>query len=219
MSESATNKIAGIATVWLIDSRTVTDEQLAPLLSWLSISEIERYKRFMRPLRQRQFLIGRLLLRCVLARTLNIAVNSIVLTEQANNAPLLHIPNLTNTPEFSLSHTGNWIACAVSLSTQLGLDIEELNTSRDLHALSQQAFSADENAWLALQADDSKVAAFYQLWSRKEAHYKLTQSHALPHNDYCYTLPHPAISIVLCTEFELGELPKLETVDWVKLLP
>lgn len=208
-----------LALIWLVDGNTVDDKLLSPYISWLTSSEMKRYQRFSRPMRQRQFLIGHILLRFALSKTLTIPVNAISLTERPNQAPLLHIAKQTVVPGFSLSHTGNWVACAVSATSKLGLDIELLDASRDLNALSLKSFSSEENAWFVSLPNKAKVTAFYQLWSLKEARYKLNQTKLTLHTDshqkeYTYTLPHSDISIVLCCEQELTELPKVEMINW-----
>lgn len=198
---------APVATVWLVDGRTVGDDILARYVAWLNPAELERYQCFVRPERQRQFLIGRVLLRLALGNLLNVQAASISLTERSGNAPLLNWPKPA--PGFSLSHSGPWVACAVSAQTALGLDIEVKNAARDLTLLSEQAFDADDIAWIHAQPDDRRVAAFYGLWSSKEARYKLASSHNLTSGASCIVLSHPDISMALCSALSLMAVPKL----------
>jgi 4'-phosphopantetheinyl transferase len=201
-----------VATVWLFDGRTVGDQELLPRLDWLNAAETERYRRFVRPERQRQFLIGRILLRLALGELLGVQPRTISLTERPNQAPLLNWP--LPAPGFSLSHSGPWIACAVSAQTALGLDIEVMNPDRDLVALSEQAFDADDTATVEALQGDAKVTMFYRLWSKKEARYKLVSGAGRFAVDSYHVLAHPDISIVLCSEYPLDSTSLHEIGDW-----
>ncbi|PXX47559.1 4'-phosphopantetheinyl transferase family protein [Undibacterium pigrum] len=191
------------ASIYLLSLHTLTDSVLVNFLPWLSESEVQRYQRFIRPERQRQFLAGRILLRQALARLLDMSATELELIEQAGNAPRLVRPELSDAG-FSLSHSGPWVACAVSASTKLGLDIEMLNPERDFSALALQAFNADENAWLAQQDAGNRLHDFYQLWTTKEAQIKLNQK-----SMQCVHLPHPELSITLCSSRRLTSAPQL----------
>ncbi|MGV8894136.1 MAG: 4'-phosphopantetheinyl transferase family protein [Burkholderiaceae bacterium] len=184
-----------------MDGRTAGDDTLARYVAWLNPAELERYRRFVRPERQRQFLIGRILLRLALAKLMQVQPTTISLTERPGNAPLLHWAQPA--PGFSLSHSGPWVACAVSAQTVLGLDIEVMNPARDLSALSTQVFDADDIACLRAQPDKKQVAAFYALWSIQEARYKLASTHDLASGQSCIALPHRDISMVLCSALPL----------------
>lgn len=207
------------ALVWMIDGGRCSERQLAPWLACLTDAERQRYQRFIRAARQREFLIGRILLRFAVARLTNLAFASVSVIERQNNAPLLRLPATISAaashPSVSLSHSRGWVACAVSADTQLGLDIEMRDASRDLMALSQAAFSAQEHEWLSQQTEASRTAEFYALWSSKEAMYKLMSNtdnqSAQPEladtggkltsgvNWHLKQLSHPQLSISLCS--------------------
>lgn len=203
-TSSDANPNAGpVATVWLLDGRSVGDDQLLPYVSWLTPDELQRYQRFLRPERQRQFLLGRILLRYSLGELLDIAPSSISLSERPGHAPVLNLKQ--GLPGFSLSHSGPWVACAVSEQSALGLDIELLNGARNLLALAEQAFDATECTLLTEKQGDARVAAFYTLWSTKEARYKLASTATSDSVAHCMTFPHTDISIVLCSELPLTD--------------
>lgn len=182
------------------------------LLSCVSDSELLRYQRIARPVRKKQFLVGRLLLRHSLAHLLKMNPRNIALIERERQAPLLHIAVGNALPYFSISHSANWVACACSASVTLGLDIEHYDVRRNLEAISQHTFQPDEVAWLNKQPD--RVAAFYMLWSRKEARFKLTQSYVKAEIEHCYELSHPAMSAVLMTGRSLDTTPVFESMSW-----
>lgn len=190
----------------------MSDQHLLPYLTWLGPGEIERYQRFIRPQRQRQFLLGRILLRSLLGQTLNVSPPDIPLSERPGSAPLLH--GAEAKPHFSLSHSGDWVACALSEQTPVGLDIEVLNPQRDLLALSEQALDEDETALIWGLQGEARVKMFYACWSRKEALYKLTSADASASGQHCVNLSHPDISIVLCSASALVSVPTLKSFNW-----
>lgn len=199
------------ALLWITDADAVTDADLQRYRSWLTASEMARHQRFVRAQRQRQFIVGRVLLRTALARALGIAPQDIKLEEQVGKAPRMATPVLKAAPGFSIAHSGRWVACAVSTQTALGLDIELRDGSRDLAALAAQAFDADEMAqWARIQgySGDERVDGFYRLWSEKEARFKL----GVALGGHCVVLPHAELSVVLCSEQPLARPPKMELV-------
>jgi 4'-phosphopantetheinyl transferase len=190
----------------LLDCRHLTDQALAPFTCWLGASETERLARFVRRERRRQFVAGRALLRQSLAQLLGLEPHEVKLLERAGNAPLLDMHGC-EAVGFSVSHSGDWVACALSATSRLGLDVELLDPSRNIDALAAQAFDAGQQAWLAARPPGSRMRDFFQLWSAAEARFKLG---APPADEI--TFAHPELSIVLCSERHLARPPQLKTV-------
>ena len=162
------------ATVWLLDIRRVSEFAVADFEQRLAASEAHRYANFKRSQRKRQFLVGRMLLRLAVGKMMNVPVHEITVIDRVESAPELFVPNgQFLPPNFSISHTGNWVGCALSSEVMLGFDIEVNDFSRDIVALSQAAFHPNEQLWLMQQPDAVRIAAFYRLWSTREALYKL----------------------------------------------
>ena len=190
------------ASIWLLDIRSIETAQISRYAAWLGPAEAARHARFVRPLRQRQFVLGRVLLRLAMGKTLGVSPVDIVLGERPGQAPLLLLP--AGGPYFSISHSGHWVACAVSTTTRLGLDIELRDPGRDVLALAHQAFGAAVAADLEKLPQKERPEAFYQRWSEAEARYKLGVTAAS-----CVTLAHAELSIVLCSAAPLARAPAL----------
>lgn len=203
------------ATVWLVDSRIVGEIELQRGFLWLSAEERLRYDAFLRPQRQRQFLIGRILLRIALGKLLEVPAERISLTGQSNHAPRLNWSGAA--PYFSLSHSGSWVACAVSPDTALGLDIEVIDPARDLIALAEQAFDPDEFARFGQLDSDDQLRAFYLLWSTKEAKFKLaSNANSVSESSTqvsCIDLSQTDLSIILCSSHALLAIPQIIRSD------
>ncbi len=185
------------ASLQLVDGRSIAPAQLDEWSGWLGSGEAQRYQRFVRAERRRQFVIGRALARTMLGQLLGAAPPSLLIEDRPGQAPVLS--GLDPNTFFSISHSGHWIACAVSADTALGLDIEQLDAGRDIAALATQSFDAACCAWLAARPDASRLRDFYQLWSTQEARIKLNAEPASS-----LVLAHPDLAIVLCSAAPLS---------------
>lgn len=190
--------------LWLTDADALGDAALAPFVGWLGPSELQRYQGFTRPLRRRQFLIGRVLLRQALGALLGVPGDGIALLERRGNAPLLDRPDSAHIG-FSISHSGRWVACAVSGESMLGLDIEVADPTRDLHALAEHAFEPEAIALLRARPESTRVGDFYHMWCAKEARIKLQVEQGA-----CAHFQHDGLAIALSSEQVLTHLPLLE---------
>ena len=80
-------------------------------------------------------------------------------------------PRIAGGPEFSLSHSGERVLCALS-DEAVGADIQQLRPYKP--ALVRRFFTAEEGAWLEEQRERDQ--AFSLLWSLKESYVKLLGS-------------------------------------------
>jgi 4'-phosphopantetheinyl transferase len=210
-----------------VDSRRIHDADLSYFAQQLGDDEKRRLANFVRAERQRQFLLGRVLLRLALARLVGVSPNKIEIIECPDSAPQVVLPDsILVQPGYSVSHSANWIACAVSGDATLGLDIELIDLTRDVIALSHAAFNADECIWLQHQPSDLQVREFYHLWSLKEALYKMrtgNDSDGVPslvdtsgillsqgEGWHSYALAHEDLSLVISSTQPLSTLQLLE---------
>ena len=91
-------------------------------------------------------------------------------------------------PFFSLSHSGSYVAFAVS-DSPIGIDVEDLSVHRktDHRKIAQRFFTANETEWIG---DDRE--RFFRVWTFKEAYAKATgQSAAQNLSVWDYTAPRP----------------------------
>lgn len=194
--------MAASLALHLVDGRCIAGAALDEFATWLAPAEAARYQRFVRPERRRQFVIGRVLARQALAELLGVTPRMLCIEDRPGQAPVLSDPHSTSS--FSISHSGPWVACAVSADGAVGLDIEQLDGRRNIGALAAQAFDAERCAWLAARPAASRVRDFYNLWSAQEARIKLGVEAATT-----FELFHPELSVVLCSARPLAEAPQL----------
>jgi 4'-phosphopantetheinyl transferase len=226
--------------LWLLDGSLVHECDLAFFVGQLGVSEARRYGAFRRRERKRQFLLGRILLRFAVSRLLSLPPDTLSVVERDGNAPGLVLPDSQSVqPSFSLSHSGDWVACAVSLSVNLGVDIELNDPTRSILDVSQMAFHPNEHSWLLQHSEAVRLSVFYQLWCAREALYKLmtalsreTVLLSLVGVDdklalygpgwHGYTLAHFDLTIAVCSDQPLSALQKMELAglsrpDWLAL--
>jgi 4'-phosphopantetheinyl transferase len=220
------------ATVWLLDIERVTESAVVDFEQRLAASEAHRYANFARIQRKRQFLVARMLLRVAASKMMNVPVHEITVRDRVESAPELFVADgQFSPPNFSISHSGNWVGCALSTEVMLGFDIEVNDPDRDIVALSEAAFQPNEQLWLIRQPDVNRIAAFYQLWSTREALYKLMSNlgrempssslnSAGDHDDsqgwHRRAVMHNRLTAVVCSA---EPITQLEKVDLAGLTP
>ncbi len=74
-------------------------------------------------------------------------------------------------PDFNISHSQDWMAVAISLNGQVGLDIEVARPRKNYLNVAESIFANDEYQWMLKQRDT--LTAFWQLWTLKESALKL----------------------------------------------
>jgi 4'-phosphopantetheinyl transferase len=145
-------------------------------LDWLGDAERERLSTMTAPRRRAQFITGHWLARQCLAARAGGRWQDYTLSAPEDGAPqVLAAPASAGDPEyFSLSHSGDWLACAVS-PLPVGVDVECSDRARDFQAL---------NDWMhepaalrdAPGGPQELQAWFYAQWTLKEAWLKQATS-------------------------------------------
>lgn len=183
--------------LWLADTAPLGADWFAAGLGWLNEAERLRHGRFVRAERRRQFVAGRVLLRMALGTLLDVGPRAIALIERPGNAPALAFPEQPGLG-LSISHSGQWVACAVNLTGPVGIDIERIDPARNVLAIAEQAFASEEAGWLKSLDPAERVEAFYRMWCRYEAHIKLGCKGV---HDIFHTFP--GVALVLSSTDEL----------------
>lgn len=140
--------------------------------TWLSPTEQTRLQRLKIPSRRNQYLSGHWLARCLLAQQHGGQASDWMLQERPSLPPLV-IGHETNR-YLSLSHSGDWIACALS-DQPVGIDIEQRLPPRDALLRFQHLLLAAGELPDTLSVDE-----LLQRWVAKEAWIKQHHGSALP---------------------------------------
>jgi 4'-phosphopantetheinyl transferase len=74
--------------------------------------------------------------------------------------------------QFSISHTRDLVALAFANGAQVGIDLEYMQAAVDQLELAERIMSEDDFRAFALLPHGERKAAFYRVWTRKEAYLK-----------------------------------------------
>jgi len=141
------------------------------------LDEVERgrYEAYRREADKRRFLTGRALIRGVAAAALDVAPGSVTLDSSCFDCGKPHgKPRIVGASlEVSISHSGDWVALAVTSGVPVGVDVEEVRGA-DVDGLAGICFSPAELTVFQGLPQDARQGAFFTYWARKEAVLKAT---------------------------------------------
>lgn len=103
--------------------------------------------------------------RTVLSRYVGISPQDMQFAEGEHGKPELVGAAL----QFNLSHSGDWLACAVTAGTPVGVDLERCKTERASVKVARRFFREEEAVLLENSSGDSMAERFYDFWTLKEA--------------------------------------------------
>jgi 4'-phosphopantetheinyl transferase len=152
----------------------VSSATLASFAATLSLSERERASRFHFERHRHRFIAGRGLLRALLGRYLEVEPMRIEFTYGAAGKPMLAASDPQTALHFNLAHSKDLGLIAITRSGPVGVDVEQIRALNDAEELVARFFSQREHATFKDLPDSEKPAAFFNLWTRKEAWLKAT---------------------------------------------
>jgi 4'-phosphopantetheinyl transferase len=155
--------------VWWAHPAAETPE----LLSLLDDIERTRYEAYRRDVDKLRFLTGRALIRGVAAAELGRNPGDITIDSSCFDCGKPHGKPKIDGLEVSISHSGDWVALAVTDTMPVGVDVEEVRDA-EVDDLARIAFSPDELAAFKAVLPQQRKGAFFTYWSRKEAVVKAT---------------------------------------------
>jgi len=136
-------------------------------LAVLGPDEAQRAGRLRDPARRQAYVHAHACLRLLLARRLrDTAAAAISFATGPSGKPRLDREPLP--VHFSLSYRSGLVAIALG-DEALGIDVERVADGIDTAGIAGRFFTPDEQAHLAATAPGARRAAFYSLWTRKEA--------------------------------------------------
>ncbi len=137
----------------------------------LSPDEQKRARRFKFEKDQQAFIIARGTLRIILSHYLTLSPEQIKFKYSSKGKPSLDQDPLPL--HFNLSHAYGKAIYAIALDKNIGVDIEYIRKIEVL-SLAKRFFCSSEYQWLNSLPLEEQYAAFFQLWTCKEAYLKAT---------------------------------------------
>lgn len=153
------------ADLYLLNTASVDADLVIRLASELAPDERRHWHEIHQAGRQHEYLLGRVLLRRLLAERLHCRADALTFGIGAHGKPTL----LSHRWQFNLSHSGEWLVIALCEEGPLGVDIEMGLRHRPILPLAKRFYAPSEYQWLNTQPREEQHSAFYRLWSRKEA--------------------------------------------------
>lgn len=167
-------------------------------LGLLSHDERARAERMRSAVARVQFVLSRAALRVLLAGVANDGTGPRDLCFQYGPRGKPYLPG---GPSFNVSHSADAVIIAIADKGRVGVDVERVRSVQRMDRVAARKFTPAEHAWFAAagtgtdaDADaDLRNAAFFRIWTRKEAFAKaLGQGLAAPYRSFSVAPPHPS---------------------------
>lgn len=137
----------------------------------LDAAEQVRAGQYTNSLLRHRHVEARGLLRCILTQYINQPPATINIKTAEHGKPYL-ADCIKWT--FNLSHAGDSLVIAIAQVGRVGIDIEHCKSRGNLPQLAAKCFADSEAAYWQALDDNDKTAAFYRIWTAKEAFVKAT---------------------------------------------
>jgi 4'-phosphopantetheinyl transferase len=185
-------------------TRLVTDQQLLIERECLSADEQSRAAQLVFAEDRRDFIAAHALLRQTMSAHAPSDPGAWTFTQGAHGKPLLAPSGESIALTFNMSHTRGLVACVVSRSVDVGIDVERINQGADALNIARDQFSPEEVSALEQCHGAALAARFIELWTLKEAYVKATGTGVIAGIKACTFTFGPTDS--LCCEVG-GEAP------------
>ena len=147
--------------------------QMTALASTLSLDERTRAERFHFSRHRDRFIAARAFLRAILGRYLQVEPARLEFVYSSRGKPAL-AAGFDGELHFNTAHSGDLALFAVTRAGPVGVDVERIRSMPDAGQIAARFFSPRESDRLQATPDADKPAAFFNLWTRKEAWLKAT---------------------------------------------
>jgi 4'-phosphopantetheinyl transferase len=172
--------------------RNIAKNDFDRLLCCISEEKKERISQFHRFEDAQRSLLGNILARYAICRRLGIKNKDLAFSTNDYGKPILISPRGIH---FSISHSGNWVVCAVAKSS-VGIDVEVIEPID--FKIAERFFSIDEYHSLLNQPNEMQLKYFYMLWTLKESYIKAEgKGLSIPLNSFSIRINNE-ISVINC---------------------
>jgi 4'-phosphopantetheinyl transferase len=145
---------------------------LARLAQTLSPDEHARAQRFHFERDRRRFIVGRGVLRNILARYLAQDAGKITFAYAERGKPYLPATSPNPCLRFNLAHSHEMAAYAITIEHDVGVDLEHIHPIAEMEQIAERFFAAAEFQALCALPDEQRPIGFFNCWTRKEAYIK-----------------------------------------------
>lgn len=146
--------------------------QVDSLMRVLLPDEQVRASRFYFQKNREHFIVARGSLRVILGRYLNTEPEQLQFRYNSYGKPALIGQSGSNGVRFNLSHSRGLALYAIARGREIGVDLEYIRSDFADGQIADRFFSLREAKALGAIPTDSRIAAFFNCWTRKEAYIK-----------------------------------------------
>lgn len=143
-------------------------QRLARCTALLDEDETRRAARFLRQADRDRFIASHAALRVVLGHVLDLPPGALEFGREETGRPHLTAPSDTGL-DFNLSHSGEIALVGLTREGRIGVDVEIRRPLPDALRIARAHFAPDEARALEALPVLEREAAFFSLWTRKEA--------------------------------------------------
>jgi 4'-phosphopantetheinyl transferase len=136
---------------------------------FLSPCELERANKLKFPHDQEQFILRHYLLRIILSKYCDCHPCELRFRYNSYEKPYIDLPEF-NEINFNMSSSDDLIIIGLCRNSDIGIDVEKVHQIQDMEQIAQENFSHQELTYFNCETD--KTAAFFNIWTRKEAFIK-----------------------------------------------
>ena len=140
-------------------------QNLKELYNLLSVREKIQSTKFITPSLSNRYIITRAALRGILAKHLNVIPQDIEFITNSYGKPSVK----GNSIKFNMSHSIEMAYYAVSISFDLGIDVEFFNRKKNIFDIAKSVFSTTEFDFFIKLSNDERQEFFFETWVKKEA--------------------------------------------------
>lgn len=152
------------ADVWLCRLEASAD-CVEELESRISLDEREQAAKFLSDRARDRFLVGRAVLRRLLAAYLSKPPSEFQFEIEEYGKPRLSDTSLY----FNLAHSGEWLLIGFTSEGEIGVDIEQHRPVIHEEEIARRCFTSRELTELRSVAKEVQGEVFFRVWTRKEA--------------------------------------------------
>lgn len=156
----------GVVAIWSVWIGGIPDEQTARAV--LSDDELARASRFVDDVHRNRYVAGRLTLRELLGRYLNLPPSDVCFRYSDYGKP--DVPG--ETLRFNVAHSDDVAVIGLTDQDRLGVDVERVRELGDIDGVARSVFSERELDVFQALHGSSKIQGFFNCWTRKEAFLK-----------------------------------------------
>ena len=183
----------GTIHIWL-SYLNLHEARIKHLYPLLDSEEKERSERFKFYKHRKRFIVSHGFMRSVLSLYLDTPADLLEFSLREQGKPKL-IQNHDETDiRFNLTHSNNLALLAIRQSHEVGIDVEFTERKNEWYKIIKRFYTETEQKAIFSLPENQQASAFFKVWTRKEAHMKVTGQglHLSPTQFTVSTPPEPA---------------------------